>query len=330
MNENTRKVQVWLDEDGNTLTVTWGFEAGYYSDTNDERIMMRLDMAGNVQGIKVDDLNSIRNKFVEGNRTLEWWDQLGKDSRGSRPRCALLVDGSKEEVAKRLTQLVDVPDVVVSSVDTWMPWGKPVKLQNGKWDKSPAHEAELDKADSLIASKTRDQLRTWWLATGRNPRTPNWDIASTCSIDGKQGLLLIEAKAHAAELAPRTDKCGSNNLDNLRRISEAISEANECLHIATEGSWNLSSDHHYQLSNRFAWAWKLTSLDIPVVLVYLGFLNAQDMSGKELFHSYHDWERCVKEYGEMVVDNSCWGQSLDIGGTPMLPLIRSYDQPFYP
>ena len=330
MKVNEKKIQIWLDEEGNTLTVTWGFQPGYYSDTDDDRIMVRLDMAGNVQGVQVDDLNSIRNKSIGVKHTLEWWDQLGKDNRGSRPRCALLVSDSKEEVARRLTQLVDVSNVEVSADDTWIPWGKPVQLPNGQWDKSPAYEAELDKSDSLLATKTRDQLREWWLAVGRNPRTPSWDIASTCSIDGEQGLLLVEAKAHAAELAPRSDRCGSSNDENRERIRQAISEAAAGLQIVTESPWNLSRDHHYQLSNRFAWAWKIASLGVPVVLMYLGFLGARDMARKELFLSQEDWEQCVKKYGAGVVDNGSWEQRLNIEGTPLLPIIRTYEQPFYP
>ena len=330
MNEDKRKIQIWLDEEGNSLTVTWGFQRGYYSDTNDDRVMVRLDMDGNVQGVQVDDLMGISNKLVEVEHTAQWWDQLGKDRRGSRPRCNLLVNDRKEEVARRLTQLIDIPDIEVSSNDTWLPLGKPVKLPNGKWDKSPASEAELDKEGSPLPCDIRAKLREWWLATGRNPKTPSWDIASTCSIGGKQGLLLIEAKAHVAELAPKSDRCGSSNDENRAQIAKAISEANDGLHIATEGPWNLSRDHHYQLSNRFAWAWKLASLDVPVVLVYLGFLNSQDMAGQELFRSLEAWEQHVKEYGEGVVDNGSWGQRLNIGGTPFLPIIRTYDQPFYP
>ena len=325
-----KKIQIWFDEEGNSLTVTWGFQKGYYSDTNDDRVMVRLDMEGNVQGIQVDDLIGIRNKFVEAEHTAEWWDQLGKDSRGSRPRCVLITDGRREEVAQRLTGLIDVADVRVDPDDLWMPWGKPIMLQDGKWDRSPASEAELDKAESLLPNDAKVQLKDWWLVAGRNPRTPSWDIASTCSIDGKQGLLLIEAKAHVAELAPKSDRCGSSNDENRAQIAKAISEANEGLNIATEGPWNLSRDHHYQLSNRFAWAWKLASLDVPVVLVYLGFLNSQDMAGQELFRSLEAWEQHVKEYGEGVVDNGSWGQRLNIGGTPFLPIIRTYDQPFYP
>ncbi len=330
MKENEKKIQIWLDEEGNALTVTWGFQPGYYSDSDDDRIMVRLDMAGNVQGFQVDDLNSIRNKSVGVKHTMEWWDQLGKDKRGSRPRCNLLVDDSKEEVARRLTELIDMPNIEVCANDTWLPLGKPVKLPNGKWDKSPASEAELDKEGSPLPGDIRIKLRKWWLATGRNPRTPNWDIVSTCSINGEMGLLLVEAKAHAAELAPRSDRCGSSNDENRAKIAKAISQANTGLHIATEAQWNLSRDHHYQISNRFSWAWKLASLGVPVVLMYLGFLNAQDLTGKTLFQSWDDWERCVKEYGKNVVDNGCWDQLLNIDGTPMLPIIRSYEQPFDP
>ena len=330
MKGNERKLHIWLDEEGNFLTVTWGFRPGYYLETNDERVMVRLDMEGNVQGFQVDDLKSISNRFVEVEHSTEWWDQLGKDKRGSRPRCIMLVDGSEEEVAERLTGLVAMPNIKVSLEDRWMPRGKPEKLQCDKWDTTPANEADLHKADSLLQYDIRVQLRDWWLAVGRSPRTPNWDIASTCSVDGKQGLLLIEAKAHAAELAPKSDKCGSRNDANLERILQAISQAQNGLHVATEGPWNLSGDHHYQLSNRFAWAWKLASLGVPVVLLYLGFLQAQDMAGKKLFMSDADWVSAVKKYGSEIVDNGCWGQRLDIGGTPLYPLLRTYNQEFYP
>ena len=38
------------------------------------------------------------------------------------------------------------------------------------------------------------------------------------------------------------------------------------LSAATGLQWGLSRDDHYQLSNRFAWCWKLATLGIPVVL----------------------------------------------------------------
>ena len=330
MKEEENRISIWLDEEGNALTVSWGSAPGYYTDTDEERVLVRLDMAGNVLGFHVDNLKGIKDHFVEARHGIEWWDQLGKDKRGSRPRCILLMDGGREEVAGRLTELVNVPEVEVCPDDRWMPWGKPKRQANGEWDKTPAREAEIDKSESLAPTGIKPQLRNWWLAVPRNATSPNWDIASTCTVRGKPGLLLVEAKAHAKELAHRSDKCGSTNWANRERIGQAIEEAAAGLRAASEGPWKLSRDHHYQLSNRFAWAWKLASLGIPVVLVYLGFLDAQDMAGNELFKSGEQWEQCLKEYGQGIVDNSAWGSWLDIGGTPLLPLIRHYEQPFYP
>jgi hypothetical protein len=50
------------------------------------------------------------------------------------------------------------------------------------------------------------------------------------------------------------------------------------LEDATRLAWQISIANHYQMSNRFASARKLTGLGKPVVLVYLGFIRANDMS----------------------------------------------------
>lgn len=263
----------------------------------------------------------------------KWYAQLGKDGRGSRPRCVLLMEGGRNEVAGRLTQLVDFPGVTVSPNDIWTPYGKPVRKRNGSWDKTPALEVRLDKSNSLVSPKIQKQLRTWWLRHGGN--SPNWDIASTCRINGKQGLILIEAKAHDTELNIRgkslSTKASQNSKDNHDQIGRAIDRASQHLNIATEGNWNLSRDSHYQLSNRFAWSWKVASLGVPVVLVYLGFLEAYEMCDRgQLFDSTEKWEDILKSYCENTIDNSFWGEAMYIGEakTPLIPLIRTCDQDF--
>ena len=92
--------------------------------------------------------------------------------------------------------------------------------------------------------------------------------------------------------------------------------------------WALSRDSHYQLSNRFAWAWKLASLGIPVVLVYLGFLSAIEMTdlGQPL-RSGDEWKAVLMDHCDGIVDRKSWGEWLDIGGVPMVALVRAYDQP---
>lgn len=249
-------------------------------------------------------------------------DQLDKDNRGSRPRCVLLMDGNPDDVAKRLTQLVGFPDVVVDPNDKWMPNGK-----------ASVKEAKLGEPNDFVPHHIQQQLQTWWLAVPKRANTPNWDITSPCRIKGKQGLLLIEAKAHENELSRsgKSPPTSSNSQRNHQQIGRATEEAKLKLEQLTGKCWDLSRDRHYQLSNRFAWAWKLVSLGIPVVLVYLGFLNAQDM-GKNgpIFPSELDWERTLKKHCAGVIDDTIWEQQWDFAGVPLLPLIRAFDQPFQP
>ena len=134
---------------------------------------------------------------------MVWLDQLGKNTRGSRPRCVLLMDGDRAEVADRLTRLViGLPnEVVITDNDLWMPCGK-----------TSVSEARLGQLVKLLSPKygvqrsqdVKRQLSAWWNPKGGN--TPNWDIASSCRIRGTTGLLLVEAKAHGCELNSRGKK----------------------------------------------------------------------------------------------------------------------------
>ncbi len=264
---------------------------------------------------------------------MSWLEQLPKkERRGSRPRCILFMEGDREQVARRLTELVDLPDyVTVSPSDNWMPYGKPVKRGDCSWDKTPAIESKLRKADGLVPAQIHQQLQSWWLAISRRANTPNWDIASTCCIEGNRGLILVEAKAHENELPTQGKRLDNNASENSQKnheqIGRAITEANLELQSEIGGEWNISRDNHYQLSNRFAWSWKLASLGIPVVLVYLGFLNTQDMAcDSPIFKSEEDWKRVLKNYSKNTIDNACWEKRWEFAA-PFIPIIRSCSQP---
>jgi len=138
----------------------------------------------------------------------------------------------------------------------------------------PQETKLVDSSDFLPPDMCKE-LTEWWLEKTRGANLPNWDIASTCTIEGMKGLLLVEAKAHDKELseAGKSQSTTDNSKKNHDRIGIAIEQANTGLNSVLNG-WALSRDSHYQLSNRFAWSWKLTNLGMPVVLVYLGFLNA--------------------------------------------------------
>jgi len=198
-----------------------------------------------------------------------------REFRGSRFRCLLVTQQPKPRVVAFLNSIVQ-PIATVGKQDRYMPEGfcKPGETKLG------------DETSGFLTAEQREDATDWWLAVRQKANTPNWDIVSRCTIDGHKGLVMVEAKAHAGELNPN-DCCGAQNEQNRQRLDDAIRLANQKL---GEG-WKLSTDSRYQLSNRFAWAWKLASLGVPVVLVYLGFLNASEMN--QPFATHEAWERCL-------------------------------------
>ena len=246
-----------------------------------------------------------------------------KERRGSKPRCHLLTHGTPEEVAARLTELV-VPFGHVTAADRWMPQGF-VDLE----------EAQLHKAPRLIDPERAALLRGWWLAPeSQDAMTPNFDIASTCTIGGVPGLLLVEAKAHDQELNKEaigrslTDDASDNRRRSHETIGDAIASACKGLSEATSLPCKIARDSCYQMSNRFAWSWKIAELGIPVILVYLGFLRADEMQDRgEPFHEPEDWERLVKAHSANLLPGEVWGREWSCNGSAFISLIRSLEQP---
>ena len=234
--------------------------------------------------------------------------------RGSLLRCLLLTGEAPHHVASQLTNLVCLPNVAISSDDHWMPQG----LKDYK-------ETTLLDSSYFLPRDKCQELKNWWLIKPRGAMLPNWDIASTCTIEGVKGLLLMEAKAHDKELseAGKSQPTTANSQLNHKQIGQAIDQANSGLNRVTAG-WALSRDTHYQLSNRFAWVWKLAMLGVPVILVYLGFLNATEMLDQgQPFDSREGWQTCMRNHARNTVPEDAWEKRLEIDGTPVWFLIRS-------
>ena len=248
-----------------------------------------------------------------------------KDRSGSKPRCHWLTHGTQEQVANRLTGLAE-PWGTVSADDRWMPEGF-----------CRVEEARLNRASKLLPKRDRDKLRDWWLAVPGGANTPNWDIASTCTVDNAKGILLVEAKAHNEELnkeragkslAPNSS---DNSKRNHERIGEAIENANHGLEEQTGYRWALTRDRCYQMSNRFAWAWKLTELGYSVILVYLGFLKSEEMrTGKEQYPlaNHQEWECLVKSHGEPLFPEEIWGRPWVVNGQIFVARICSLEMAY--
>ena len=259
---------------------------------------------------------------------MSWWLQL-RHIRGSQPRCVSFTHGERASVASRLTRLVNGAGVTVAADDSWLPTGQPVQRPDGAWDVSPAMEVTLDNLNPLLSREESQHLKQWWLMHPHpKANTPNWDIAGTCLVDGQKGILLVEAKAHANELeeggktldADASEKSRGNHL----QIGRVISDAAACLQRDTGLPFAISRDQRYQMSNRFAMACKLTEMGYAVVLVYLGFLNAGEMSDLgSCFPDLETWQERVERHSKILFPAQIWGQRWTLNGRPFLPLIRA-------
>ncbi len=230
---------------------------------------------------------------------------LEREFRGSRFRCLLVTSMAQPRVIEWLHSLVQ-PIASVREADRYMPMGfcRP-------------DEAKLGETSEYLDDQLREALMSWWLVVREKANTPNWDIVSTCTVGERKGLILVEAKAYDSEIKTN-DCCGAKNLENRQRIGQAIGEANAALGTG----WSLSAERCYQISNRFAWAWKIASSGVPVVLVYLGFLNASEM-GKTAFATPEQWKQSLLTCAKDCVPTHAWDTTIDINGVPLIPLVRS-------
>ena len=110
------------------------------------------------------------------------------------------------------------------------------------------------------------------------------------------------------------------NLENDRRIKAAIAEANTALAWSSD-QWQLSTATHYQLCNWFAWVWKVASFGVPVIPVYLGFLQAAEMGGA--FANHAAWRECLIEHARDVAPVDVWDRQRPAGSSWFVPTIRS-------
>jgi hypothetical protein len=233
-----------------------------------------------------------------------------RDFKGSRARCLLLTSNTPTAVAAFLQSLV-ASHAEITAADRWAPRGF-----------LEPDEAKLGETPGFLEEEDRETLTRWWLARRARANTLNWDLVSTCRIKARKGLVLVEAKSHEGELA--NDRCTATDKKNLDKIEKALGEANEAWNALAPGA-ALSANAHYQLSNRFAFSWKLASMGIPVVLVYLGFLDAWEMSdgNRICLRDRAHWRRCLLARSRSTVPETVWDKTFDVGGTPLTIAIRA-------
>lgn len=237
--------------------------------------------------------------------------------RGSRKHILDWLCSERGSFVAELNDLLGGAATVEANADQWMPEG---------YDNDT--EARLDQLDdSFVPDAVRRSLTDWWLVHRAGANTPNWDLLSTATIAGRRGLVLVEAKANCAELKvdgkALTDGASIRSRQNHDRISAAIAEAR----IGLSGNVpdvRIDVSTHYQLSNRVAFAWKLASLGVPTVLVYLGFTGDGGIADAgEPFRSDEHWREAFMLHASSVLSPAFFHRPHSCGNASMQFIVRA-------
>ena len=241
--------------------------------------------------------------------------KIRRVTRGSRMDLLNWVERSN--FIDQLSRLLYPTGAIVQTTDVWMPKGH-----------SEPEEARLRQLGTeILPGLDWKAIQDWWLVHKRGANTPNWDLASTCTIQRRRGLVLIEAKAHTNELKIEgkglDPNASFNSLENHKRIGQAIDRASQALAESIPGV-NISRDTHYQLANRVAFSWKIATLGIPVILVYLGFLGDKGIADiGEPFRDAKHWEQELWKYMDTKLPCKFIDRWIDCGEAQMQMIIRS-------
>jgi len=165
------------------------------------------------------------------------------------------------------------------------------------------------------------------------PRS-NW----TRSAPGRRswpGASSVRHRPTTSQFAPKANKpelksggkvlklnASNKSKANDVQIAAAIDEACKGLRLL-EPNVAISYTAHYQLANRLAFTWKLVTLGIPTVLIYLGFIG--DTGMKEPFPTSTEWEHTFKDYAAPSACHSLFERRLDCGAAPAWLLVRARD-----
>lgn len=236
--------------------------------------------------------------------------------KGSKNAVLKLIDS--DHFLKSINELIEETGAKITNYDNWMP--KSLNMRK---------EGQLKLFLKYNFSKQLyTDLVKWWLHT--NETTPNWDLISTCTIEGERGLLLVEAKAHNSELENATfaNSTGTseNSIKNHYKIGEAIQQANTAINKQIDGVC-ISRDKCYQMSNRVAHTWWLANQGIPVVLLYLGCLKCEDMVNgrRTLFATDEEWQTAFTNHANLVGVNNLVGKKVDCGKSNFIIISKSFE-----
>ena len=140
-----------------------------------------------------------------------------------------------------------------------------------------------DGVGQLDCSYLREGWEDFWPQSGTQQ---NWDAVGILRSGSQSEWLLVEAKAHPAELSG--SGCGATAPKSLTLIRQAFKSVGDAIGVADTTSW---TGEYYQHANRLATLWFLLSHGVAARLLYVYFLGEthwQDRADTE-----DDWKPII-------------------------------------
>lgn len=190
---------------------------------------------------------------------------IGKAEKGSR----FCLQEYMLHECEQLTSLIKTSSPTLMSFDFKnLDWKSPLA-------KEEYYEFRDDFLEPLDLEEKKELLRTFWPKNG-----PQWDGIASLEKESKNGILLIEAKAHPKET--KSDIKASNQT-SINLIEKAIERTQGFMGVKSS-NW---TKNNYQLANRLAYLYFFNEiLGIPTWLVLINFVNDKSHIATGL----RDWE----------------------------------------
>lgn len=190
----------------------------------------------------------------------------GRAEKGSQKWLQMLVNEYPELVNRELREMLRLgPGDVIQ-------WLSPLE------DDGYAEYTNAQFLDRPGVTLEAVSLKSFWPRSG-----PRWDgLARTDRGD----LILVEAKAHIAELASGPTKASGKSLAKIR---ESLAQVKQVYGSRSGADWTIC---FYQYTNRLAHLYLLRELnDLPAYLLLLCFINDEEMEGPA---TTSEWEGALE------------------------------------
>ncbi len=120
----------------------------------------------------------------------------------------------------------------------------------------------------------------------------NWDAVGWIGEKPHSELLLLQAKAHVAELK---SSCGAKNPNSVQKIDRAMDKAKEFLCADPKADWKHG---YYQTANRVATLHFLTEEGIAARLLFVYFLGDNESNSRQCPRTEEEWNPAINAQWE--------------------------------